>query len=132
MGEFEKTIGYYESSSAEDWKIAQKLFDSKDYSYCLFFCHLALEKLLKAVVVKKVNEHPPFTHFLARLAELAELPLDEVQIADLNEITKFNIATRYEDDKREFRKLATKTYAEKYLAITETFIQWLKQNYLNR
>ncbi len=131
MADLNKTIEYYESSGGEDWEIARKLFSSKDYAYSLFFCHLALEKTLKAVVVRKTDEYPPFTHFLARLAEQAGLPLDETQIADLNEITKFNITTRYEDDKREFRKLATKEYAEKYLAITEKLIQWLKQSYLN-
>lgn len=132
MAELSKTIAYYELSADEDWGIAEKLFRSKDYAYCLFFCHLALEKILKAVVVAKTGQHPPHTHFLSRLAELAELPLDENQIADLNEITKFNIETRYESDKREFRKLATKAYAEKYMEITKNFIIWLKENYLKK
>ncbi|MGH7601969.1 MAG: HEPN domain-containing protein, partial [bacterium] len=35
-------------SAEKDWDVARNLFKLKHYAYCLFFCHLTLEKLLKA------------------------------------------------------------------------------------
>ena len=132
MSEFEKTILYFQESSEGDWRVAKKLFDDKEFGYCLFFCHLALEKLLKAIVVMQTDAPVEYTHSLLRLAELAKMDLTADQIENLKTITKFNIAGRYEDEKWEFRKLATREYAEKYLTVTEELIIWLKNNYLKK
>jgi HEPN domain-containing protein len=132
MSEFEKTILYFQESSEGDWRVAKKLFDDKEFGYCLFFCHLALEKLLKAIVVMQTDAPVEYTHSLLRLAELAKMDLTVDQIENLKTITKFNIAGRYEDEKWEFRKLATHDYAEKYIAVTEELILWLKNNYLKK
>lgn len=43
---------------------AEKLFEAKRYNHCLFFGHLALEKLLKAVIVAKTKTHAFPTHDL--------------------------------------------------------------------
>jgi len=37
-------------SSNEDLKTAKGLFNLKRYSGCLFFCHLTIEKFLKALL----------------------------------------------------------------------------------
>jgi HEPN domain-containing protein len=126
---YQKTVNYFLESSNEDWKIAQKLFQTKDFGYSLFFCHLTLEKLLKALVVTHTNNPPAHTHFLLRLAEQAELPLTKSQVKNLKDITKFNIAGRYDDEKQEFKKLATHTYTLKYLKITEELLIWLRKHY---
>ena len=132
MSEFEKTIAYYKESSDKDLIVAKKLFNDKEFGYCLFFCHLTIEKLLKAVVVLHTNAPAEYTHSLFRLAESAGLNLNADQIENLKIITKFNIAGRYEDEKWEFRKSATKEYTGKYVAITEELISWLKENYLKK
>ncbi|MEK7117802.1 MAG: HEPN domain-containing protein [Patescibacteria group bacterium] len=132
VSDFEKTIAYYEESSEKDLIVAKKLFNDREFGYCLFFCHLAIEKLLKAVVVIHTNAPAEYTHSLLRLAELAELSLNINQIENLKTITKFNIAGRYEDEKWEFRKTATEEYAKKYLFITDEIISWLKKNYLKK
>jgi len=132
MTDFEKAVIHLQTSGDEDWEMAERLFKSKDYAYSLFFCHLALEKFLKAAVVVKTNAPAPYTHFLARLAEMAELPINESQIASLKTITRFNISGRYDNEKRTFRKLATKEYAQEYFNITQGLILWLKNNYLKK
>lgn len=132
MVALEKTLMYLRESSDDDWRVAQKLFADKEYGYALFFCHLALEKLLKAVVVATTAGPADYTHALLRLAELAGIPLNENQIADLKTITKFNIAGRYDDEKRRFRKEATRDYAQRYLKITRELLIWLKKDYLKK
>jgi len=129
MSQFEKTISYFRESSEKDWAIAQRLFISKDYAYALFFCHLALEKLLKSIVVATTDKAAPYIHDLAKLATIVGMALDEETEKSLEEITDFNIATRYDDEKIGFYKKCTKPYAEKYMEITRTLITWLNENY---
>jgi HEPN domain-containing protein len=132
MTGLQKTAKHFQESADEDFQVAQHLFQNKSYAHCLFFCHLALEKLLKAIIVLKTDEPPEYSHFLIKLAEQAGIPVNETQIADLKVITRFNISARYDDEKREFHKLATKAFTEKYLTITQELFIWLKNNYLKK
>jgi HEPN domain-containing protein len=71
-----KNIKYWADSSKKDFEVAQNLFKLKYYPHCLFFCHLSLEKLLKALVVKKTENYAPLIHDLRRLADIAGLELN--------------------------------------------------------
>lgn len=53
-----------------------------------------IEKLLKAYYVKVKSDYPPFIHNLLRLAEKADLELNEEQKEQLATITAFNINDR--------------------------------------
>ena len=65
------------ASADYDLRTAANLFKSRRYIYVVFLCHLAIEKILKAIVCKRLNEMPPYTHNLNRLIELAGISLDE-------------------------------------------------------
>ena len=132
MTKLQKTVTHLQESAGRDWKIAQKLFNGKDYAYSLFFCHLALEKLLKCIIVKKIDEAAPFSHDLVKLAELAQIPVDKETVLALDEITKFNISARYDNEKLAFYKKATKNFTERYFKTTERIYVWLKENYLKK
>ena len=67
----------------------QHLFQSKDYHWALFIGHLVLERLLKAIIVKKTNEHAPHSHDLRRLAKLSGLEFIPEYIGWLDTITTF-------------------------------------------
>lgn len=73
----DELVRHWVDSAAEDFEVATHLRDSGDYLWSLFVAHLAVEKMLKAVVVAKTGEHAPPIHNLLRLASLAELVLDE-------------------------------------------------------
>ena len=103
------------------------MFKGKRYSDCLFFCHLTIEKTLKAIVVKKTKTHAPYIHQLVDLAKIAEIKLAPQQIEDLTEITEFNIAARYTSYKLNFYKKCTKSYTEKYFIISKNLYLWLKK-----
>ncbi|KAF0146839.1 MAG: HEPN domain-containing protein, partial [Ignavibacteria bacterium] len=67
-----KQIEYWTKAATLDLQSAIDIFESgKNFHFCLFLCHLSIEKLLKAFVVKITNDFPPKTHNLLRLAELA-------------------------------------------------------------
>ncbi len=119
-------------SARDDWEVVQSLFKSQHYGYALFFCHLALEKALKALVIKRTHEHAPHMHDLRRLAEQALLTLTDNQRKDLDVISTFNIRARYDDFRRTFYQKANRVYATRYIKIAEEFYQWLRKELRSR
>ena len=105
----QEVVNFWLTASKEDFESAEILFQNKKYHHALFFCHLSIEKMLKAIIVNSTKTAPPLIHDLIRLAEKARLPLSEAQINELAEITTFNIEARYDDYKLSFRKKAKKT-----------------------
>jgi len=114
-----------EASEAMD--VAEHLVEKQDFSYALFFGHLAVEKLLKALYVAVRREHAPPIHNLQRLARLAGIDLTERQKEALVTITAFNIETRYPDIKRAFREKCTSAYTHEQMAIVKDTVSWIKQ-----
>lgn len=124
--DIQRVKNYWLEEAEDDLRVMHHLFESGDYSYALFFGHLAVEKILKAVYVIRKGEHAPYSHNLQSLAELAEIELSDDKITKLKKITEYNIKARYPDQKRVFRKKCTKEFAgEEIRQIGETFV-WLK------
>jgi len=122
----QKTIDYWLEESDEAFKVAEHLFDKKDYSYSLFFGHLAVEKLLKSIYIHRKGEHAPQIHNLVRLAQQAGLVLSAGQIEALNKITAYNLEARYPDEKRSFRLKCTEPFTSAQLTEIMEIIKWLK------
>lgn len=123
-------ITYWRASATEDFKVAKSLFLKKYYLHCLFFCHLALEKKLKGLVVQETNVTAPYTHDLRRLAELAAVKMTEEQRRLLDTFSHFNIAGRYPEEKTMlYRKYRDRKFTQQYLALTEKLIVWLEKEY---
>ena len=116
------------TASAEDFDSAEILYQNKKYHHALFFCHLSIEKMLKAIVVKSTGAAPPLSHDLVRLAERAGLDLSEPKKNELAEITTFNIAARYDDYKLSFQEKATEKFSVKYLKKTGEILEWLSKH----
>jgi len=66
--DIDKTVKYWLEGAEYDLDVANALHEKKKYPYALFIGHLALEKLLKSLVVKTTKEHAPRTHSLSLLA----------------------------------------------------------------
>ncbi len=119
-------VDYWDSEAEESLQVAWHLFEKKDYSYALFFAHLAIEKIIKAIFVKNTNQQVPRSHNLLRLAQKAMIEITEDQKRILIRITAFNLESRYPDYKKEFRKKCTLEFTELELQnVTEVF-SWLK------
>lgn len=110
MSNTEQQVKFWEQSARESLKIADDLFKTKHYDTCLFFCHLAIEKIIKAKIIKEEKD-VPYIHNLVRLASHAGLEIDNSTEKSLLEINAFNIEARYDDIKKSFYKKATKSYA---------------------
>ena len=125
--DIKKVVDYWKKGAERSFETAEFLFKGKRYPDCLFFCHLTLEKVLKGIVVKLTKTHAPYSHKLVDLAEVAKIELTEQQKKDLTEITKFNIATRYNDYKLKFHKKCDREYAKKYYVVSKNLYLWLKR-----
>ncbi len=126
----EQVQKYWLKQSDGDWKVSQGLFSLGHYAYALFFCHLCLEKLFKAIIVQKTGKQSPYSHDLLYLVEKSKIKITSAQKEQLNDITQFNVRARYDDIKNQFYKKATRGYSEKYIEITKKIRIWLKKNYL--
>jgi len=73
-------IKYWIKTADQDWRVASHLFEKGDYPYALFFGHLTIEKILKAIFSEKNEQTPPFSHNLVYLSEKAGLELSEEQL----------------------------------------------------
>jgi HEPN domain-containing protein len=123
----EQHIAYWVATAEADLRTAKDIaLTGKHYHFVLFLCHLSIEKMLKAHVVKATDAVPPKTHDLTQLAEKANLSLTTEQARLLLEINTFNLSTRYPDTQLQLYKQATRTFAEPYIAETERMFQWLK------
>lgn len=123
----QKIIEYWVTASKQDFETAEILFENEKYHHALFFCHLSIEKILKAIIVKTTQEAPPLLHDLVRLAERTGIKLSAKQKIELAEISTFNIEARYDDYKLSFYKKANKRFASKYLNKTRKILKWLNK-----
>ena len=85
----------------------------KDYvvlfnQFFLFFCHLAMEKFLKAVYVKIKDDFAPKTHNLLYLCELCGIELTEEQMTFYAILMKYQITGRYPDNTGHRTRLISK------------------------
>jgi len=93
-------INYWIEGSKTDLDNFKWLYRHKRYYPCLFFGHLVIEKVLKALVISETKNIPPYTHDLNKLVELSKVTIfSETDIKLLKTIGKYNIEARYPDIK---------------------------------
>ena len=119
-----KRFDFWKKSSEEEIITASILLKKKKLRQSLFFIHLSLEKILKALFIKKKREHPPITHNLKYLAEQINLELTEKRENFLIEATAFNIEARYPDE--ENPPPEHKYVKQKYKEALE-ILEWLRK-----
>ncbi|PKL38576.1 MAG: DNA-binding protein [Spirochaetae bacterium HGW-Spirochaetae-1] len=75
--DLKKQVGYWHRGSLSDIDTAGILIEKNKYPEGMFFCHLAIEKILKAVYVKTQSEFAPKSHNLFMLSEKAGIDLKD-------------------------------------------------------
>ena len=111
--------------SQYDLDTARAMLASGRYLYVLFCCQQAVEKALKALIVRRTAELPPRLHNLLRLAECAGVQLDIDQKRFLGELSAYYIHSRYPEEIKTSASAITREIADGTLGTTEETIQWL-------
>jgi len=129
-GDFDAKVAaqYWFTEAEETLTVADHLMEKGDYSYALFFGHLAVEKELKGLHAIRQRRHAPPIHNLLRLTKAAGIEPDEAQTEILVRITAFNIEARYPDPKGDFRRRCTAEYAAEQMATIREVLTWLKSH----
>jgi HEPN domain-containing protein len=104
----EKHIDYWLKSSEDDWETVLSLVKAKRYLHALFFAHLSLEKLCKAIWVHRHKENlPPRIHHLVKLILASDIILEEDDLIFLQSFNDFQIEGRYPDYLFKINKICT-------------------------
>ena len=89
-GRFEEW--YFQSDY--DLETAADMFRSGRMVYCIFMCHLSLEKALKGLVIKKTGEFPSKSHSLIYFVEKLGMEMVGSDYEFLFMLNKISVPTR--------------------------------------
>jgi HEPN domain-containing protein len=110
-----------------DLETAFDMFKSGRYVYCIFMCHLSLEKVLKGLLVKSKGEFPSKSHSLIYFVEKIELKMDDSYYEFLFTLNKISVPTRYPENLRKLVAEYSKERTEDILNRTKEIQSWIKQ-----
>jgi HEPN domain-containing protein len=125
--EVEKTVSYWLEGAEYERGVADAMFQTGKYPYALFFGHLAIEKVLKALVVQGTREHAPYTHSLPLLVSKLTSKIPEEIEKKLVVFMEFYSEARYPEEQMKFHQKCTKDFAEQNLNEVNKVFKWLKQ-----
>jgi HEPN domain-containing protein len=124
----EEHVLYWSKQVDADFDCANVLYLANHFAQSLFWAHLALEKLSKALWVKNNEGNtPPFVHNLLRLITQTKEQFSEDQLQFINEMNIFQIKGRYPDYAESLEETITKEVCEEYLTKTKEMILCLQK-----
>ena len=119
-----KQIEYWINSAKSDLDTAELLIRESRYVHGLFFCHLTIEKALKAHVTKETGDIPPKTHNLVYLLDLTSLEFEEDFEDLLGILMKYQLEGRYPDHNP---VIPAKERVFEYLNKTKEMLTWIEK-----
>ncbi len=124
----EKQVEYWIKGAAEDFEVASILIEKTRYLHGLFFCHLVIEKALKAHVVKITRRLAPKSHNLIYLSEKSELILNDQTLEFFGVLMKYQLEGRYPGYQP---YIPEERIVKGYLKETKNKLSWLKEKLSN-
>ena len=122
----DKDIKYWVDIAKYDLETAKAMQDTGRYVYVLFMCQQAIEKLLKAHVVKTTRSFPPRLHNLLRLLEIANLDMVEEDKKFLDRLSYYYLESRYPKEKKKISGETNRSLAQRYLDKTKEMFKWIE------
>ena len=119
-----KQLIYWIDGASSDLETAELLINSRRLLHGLFFCHLTIEKVLKAWVVKTTLDLPPKTHNLLLLHEISKLSLSDDEIKLLEVLMVYQLEGRYPEY---YPNVPQISFANDILTQTKMLLQCLKE-----
>jgi HEPN domain-containing protein len=125
---YNKYIQILEKQAEEDYGAADALFRAGYYGQCLFWSHLVLEKLVKALwIFKNKKQNYPYIHNLLRLLKDCDVELSDEQIIFYSEMNQFQARGRYGDFLGKLENTVSFEISEKLMNETKSQMIWIKQ-----
>ena len=109
-------IAHWLREAEQNWQEVQQMFAAGTYIPCLFWAHLTLEKIAKALWIQHNEANfPPFIHKITRLLELADVELTSDQMTFFQQLDAFQLQGRYEGYAVGLRQRATPAFTHAVL-----------------
>lgn len=118
----QKQIDYWSDSAKDDLLTAELLINNNRVLHGLFWCHLIIEKTLKAHVVKDTHQVPPKTHNLIWLLEKTNIMLTPETISLIGLLMIYQLEGRYPEN---YPIAPSKTFAFDTFVKTKNLHEWL-------
>lgn len=112
-----------------DFGTARAMLSSARHIYCIFMCHLSLEKALKGLYLIIYKKDPPRTHSLVYLVELIKCELPDKVLTIIEFLDDISAPTRYPEDLDQLKKMYDKEKTGKIVQQTKKALQCLKKFY---
>lgn len=124
----EEHIRYWEKQVDADFESSEVLCTAGYYAQSLFWAHLALEKICKALWIKNNESNtPPFVHNLLRIISHTNEDFSDEQKEFLNDMNTFQIKGRYPDYTSSLEATITAEICNIYLTETEKMIKCIRE-----
>ena len=106
-------------------KNAGILFENKSYRDCIWYCHQAIEKLLKAIITGK-NQKVRKIHDLVGLLEETDFASNKFISKFLEELNPYYIPTRYPEATFKLKVIYSKRETQRIFKTTQEVFKWLR------
>ncbi|MDR2681064.1 MAG: HEPN domain-containing protein [Tannerella sp.] len=127
MEDREKTYNEWILQSDYDLETASHLLDTHRNVYCIFMCHLCLEKALKSLYINYLDQIPPKIHSLLYFVDKLNIEMKEENLLFISKMDDLSIITRYPEDLRKMISLFSDVYTKDILNQTKLIQQWIKE-----
>lgn len=98
MFDVQKQIEYWKHTGLDNLETAEILLEKSKMIEALFFCHLSIEKLIKAHFVRTNLILAPKTHDLLSLVAKTDLKVDDLTEEFLGRLNEYNLEGRYPEN----------------------------------
>ena len=120
----DKQIQYWVKGADSNLETAEILIANKKFLEGLFFCHLTIEKIIKAHVAKTTKDIPPRSHKLFLLLEKTNITISEVNKSFLGILMQYQLEGRYPEH---YPSIPSIEQTYDYLRKTKKLLQWFKK-----
>ena len=122
----EEHINSLIAEASQDLGASEALAKAGYYAHSLFFAHLILEKICKAIWMKHKNSiNYPYTHNLIKLIKETNIILTDEQVQFYSDMNLFQTKGRYPDTLHAIEKTITIDTYNKFSGQLKTEIEWL-------
>jgi HEPN domain-containing protein len=112
-----------------DMDTADAMHCSGRYLYAVFMCHLSIEKALKGLYCKVLNEIPAKTHNLLYLLNNIDKKPEQELEKFIIKLNMASIATRYPDDLAKIQAAYTEAVSKDIITKSKELLKWVKTQF---
>jgi HEPN domain-containing protein len=119
-------IAYWTEQALDDWEAVDTLFRGEKYLQSLFFTHLVIEKLCKALWIKHNETNiPPKTHNLIYILSQTTIVLPEDKSELMLSLNRFQLEGRYPEYITKMRTICNMEFSKEKIEQANHLRLWL-------